>query len=177
SQTLSLDEAALLAGLIQSPSSYAPSVNLDRAVARRNVVLQAMVSSGVIDHAAADRARVMPVKLVNGLEIQESSGLYFKEQVRQELVQRFGWQRVYQGGLRVYTTIDPALQRSAELLVEKGLSDIERRPGYKHPKRGTSSAIKAGSLPEYLQGALVAIDPTTGYVRAMVGGRNFDESR
>ncbi len=177
SQNLSLDEAALLAGLIQSPSSYAPSVNLDRAVARRNVVLQAMVSAGVIDQAAADRARVMPVKLVNGLEIQESSGLYFKEQVRQELVQRFGWQRVYQGGLRVYTTIDPALQRSAELLVEKGLSDIERRPGYKHLKRGVAGSIKEGSLPQYLQGALVAIDPTTGYVRAMVGGRNFDESR
>jgi len=175
-QSLTLDEAALLAGLIQSPSSYAPSVNMDRAVARRNVVLQAMVSSGAVDHAAADRAKVMPVKLVNGLEIQESSGLYFKEQVRRELVERFGWQRVYQGGLRVYTTIDAALQRSAEVLVEKGLSDIEHRAGYKHPRRG-ATAIKEGTLPEYLQGALVAIDPTTGYVRAMVGGRNFDESR
>ncbi len=176
SQNLTLDEAALLAGLIQSPSSYAPSVNMDRAVARRNVVLLAMVSSGVIDQAAADRAKAMPVKLVNGLEIHESSGLYFKEQVRRELVERFGWQRVYQGGLRVYTTIDAALQRSAEVLVEKGLSDIEHRSGYKHPRRG-ATPIKEGTLPEYLQGALVAIDPTTGYVRAMVGGRNFDESR
>ena len=176
-QNLTLDEAALLAGLIQSPSSYAPSVNMDRAVARRNVVLLAMVSSGVIDQAAADRAKAMPVKLVNGLEIQEASGQYFKEQVRRELVERFGWQRVYQGGLRVYTTIDAALQHSAEVFVEKGLSDIERRPGYKHPRRGSEGVLKEGSLPQYLQGALVAIDPTTGYVRAMVGGRNFDESR
>ena len=177
SHDLRIDEAALLAGLIQSPSSYAPSVNLDRAVARRNVVLQAMVSTGAIDQATADRARIAPVKIVNGLEIEESSGLYFKEQVRRELVERFGWQRVYQGGLRVYTTIDPTLQRAAETIVEKGLSDIERRPGYKHPKRGVAATAKNAGLPEYLQGALLAMDPTTGYVRAMVGGRDFNESR
>jgi 1A family penicillin-binding protein len=170
-------EAALLAGLIQSPSSYAPSVNLDRAIARRNVVLQAMVSAGAIDRAAADRARRSPVRLVNGLEIQESSGLYFKEQVRRELVERFGWQRVYQGGLRVYTTIDASLQQAAEALVEKGLSEIERRPAFKHARRTKGTPIKEGGLAEYLQGALVAMDPATGHVRAMVGGRDFDESR
>jgi 1A family penicillin-binding protein len=177
SRDLTVEEAALLAGLIQSPSSYAPSVNLERAIARRNVVLQAMVTTGAIDQPTADRARHAPVKLVNGLEIEESSGLYFKEQVRRELVDRFGWQRVYQGGLRVYTTIDPSLQRAAETLVEKGLSDIERRSGYKHPKRGTAAAASEAGLPQYLQGALVAMDPTTGYVRAMVGGRDFNESR
>jgi penicillin-binding protein 1A len=173
---LTLADAALLAGLIQSPSSYAPSVNMDRALARRKVVLQAMVSAGAIDQAAAERAAQSPVRLVNGLEIQESSGLYFKEQVRRELVDRFGWQRVYQGGLRVYTTLDASLQQAAEALVEKGLADIERRPGFKHPRRG-NVPIKEGQLPAYLQGALVAIDPATGYVRAMVGGRDFDESR
>jgi penicillin-binding protein 1A len=112
-----------------------------------------MVSTGAIDQATADRARVAPVKIVNGLEIEESSGLYFKEQVRRELVERFGWQRVYQGGLRVYTTIDPTLQRAAETIVEKGLSDIERRPGYKHPTGCCRGRQNAG-LPEYLQGAL-----------------------
>ena len=177
SHDLTVDEAALLAGLIQSPSSYAPSVNLERAIARRNVVLQSMVSTGSIDQSTADRARRAPVRLINGLEIQESSGLYFKEQVRRELVERFGWQRVYQGGLRVYTTIDAALQRSAETLVEKGLSDIEKRSGYKHPKRGNAAAASDAGLPQYLQGALVAMDPTNGYVRAMVGGRDFNESR
>src|SRR4051812_17175293 len=74
SHDLSVDEAAFIAGLIQSPSSYAPSVSLDRAIARRNVVWQWMVSSGAIDRATADRARKTSVKLVNGLEIQESSG-------------------------------------------------------------------------------------------------------
>ncbi|MEP6918208.1 MAG: PBP1A family penicillin-binding protein [Acidobacteriota bacterium] len=194
SSTLPVDEAALLAGLIQSPSSYAPTVNLDRAIARRNVVLQTMVSSGAIDQATAERAKKAKVTLSNGLEIKEASGLYFKEQVRRELVDRFGWQRVYQGGLRVFTTLDPQLQQSAEALVEKGLQDIERRPGYPHPARGkpapeappadakaVQAAVhpadpKAADLPQYLQGALVAMDPTSGYVRAMVGGRDFGES-
>jgi 1A family penicillin-binding protein len=181
---LQVDEAALLAGLIQSPSNYAPTVNLDRAVARRAVVLQTMVSYGAIDAATAERARVAPVKLVNALEIRETFGLYFKEQVRRELVERFGWQRVYQGGLRVFTTIDSDLQQNAEKLVEEGLRDIERRSGFKHAKRGQPlpGAAKAAARneaegPDYLQGALVALDPATGHVRVMVGGRDFNESR
>jgi penicillin-binding protein 1A len=173
---LGVDEAALLAGLIQSPSSYAPSVNLDRAIARRNVVLQTMVSSGAIDQAAADRARRAPVRLKNGLEIKETFGLYFKEAVRRDLVDRFGWARVYQGGLRVYTTLDPKLQQQAEAVVEKGLEDIEGRRGFTYEKRGTVE-IPEGGTPDYLQGALVAMDPHTGYVRALVGGRDFNESR
>ena len=173
---LTIAEAALLAGLIQSPSSYAPTVNLTRAIARRNVVLQAMVASGAIDQPAADRAKSSEVKLVNGLEIRESSGLYFKEQVRRELVDRFGWERVYQGGLRVHTTMDTTLQRSAETLVEKGLSDVEQRRGFRHPVRVKQLPVKDGERPAYLQGALVAMDPATGYVRAMVGGRDFGES-
>jgi 1A family penicillin-binding protein len=172
---LSVEQAALLAGLIQSPSSYAPTVNMERAVARRNVVLQAMVSSGALDAEAAERAKRTRVTLTNGLEIRETSGLYFKEEVRKELVERFGWQRVYQGGLRVYTTLDPELQKTAEVLVEKGLRDIEKRPGFKHARRGITP-VKDGDAPAYLQAGLVSIDPKTGYVRALVGGRDFAES-
>ncbi len=181
---LTVDEAALLAGLIQSPSSYAPTVNRDRALARRAVVLQTMVASGAIDQATADSARKVPLRLANALEIKETSGLYFKEHVRRELVERFGWQRVYQGGLRVSTTIDPELQAAAERIVEKGLQDIERRQGYKYEPRASmvseksaSGSEKENGAPDYLQGALVAFDPTNGYVRALVGGRDFDESR
>ena len=174
---LQVDEAALLAGLIQSPSSYAPTVNLDRAVARRNVVLQTMVSSGAIDAAAAERAKSAPVRINNTLEIKESFGLYFKEQVRRELVDRFGWQRVYQGGLRVYTTIDSELQKAAEATLEEGLQDIERRPGFKHPKRAALAGTAAtAEAPAYLQGALLAMDPSNGHVIVMVGGRDFGES-
>jgi 1A family penicillin-binding protein len=174
---LTIDEGALLAGLIQSPSAYAPTGNLDRALARRAVVLQTMVSSGAIDAKTAERARTTPVKLVNGLEVSESFGLYFKEAVRRELVEKFGWPRVSQGGLKVYTTVDIDLQRSAETLVEKSLQDIESRKGFAHPPRATVARVKEGEAPDYLQGALIAIDPATGYVRALVGGRDFDESR
>jgi penicillin-binding protein 1A len=174
---LSLAEAALLAGLIQSPSSYAPTVNLERAVARRNVVLSAMSSAGAIDAATLEQARRQPVKLKNALEIRETYGLYFKEHVRKELVDRFGWQRVYQGGLKVYTTMDSGLQQTAEALVEKGLVDIESRRAFKYPTRKEHGAPKEGQAPAYLQGALVSIDPTTGHVLALVGGRDFHESR
>jgi penicillin-binding protein 1A len=172
---VTVDEAALLAGLIQSPSSYAPTVNLDRAIARRNVVLGTMVASGAIDKDVAERARKAPVKLQNALEIKESFGLYFKEHVRKALVERFGWQRVYQGGLRVYTTIDPAMQQMAEKAVEDGLEAVEKRRGYKHPVREAGKAAE-DSTPGYLQGALIAMDPETGNVLAMVGGRDFNES-
>jgi 1A family penicillin-binding protein len=174
---LTLDEGALLAGLIQSPSAYAPTGNLDRALARRAVVLQTMVSSGMIDAKTAAQARTAPVKLVNGLEVSESSGLYFKETVRRELVEKFGWPRVSQGGLKVYTTIDMDLQRAAETLVEKNLQEIERRKSFPHPPRAKVARVKEGEGPDYLQGALIALEPRTGYVRALVGGRDFNESR
>ena len=174
--TLAVEEAALLAGLIQSPSNSAPTVNMERAVSRRNVVLQAMVSAGALDAAAAERAKRVPVTLKNALEVRETSGLYFKEEVRKALVERFGWERVYQGGLRVYTTMDSDLQREAEALIEKGLTDIEKRRGFRHPRRG-ETPLKEGQLPAYLQGALVSADPATGHVLAMVGGRAFRESR
>ena len=172
---LSVADAALLAGLIKSPSSYAPTVNRERAIARRNLVLNTMVSSGAIDARTAEQAKVSDLKLQNGLEIRETSGLYFKEQVRQDLVERFGWARVYQGGLRVFTTLDMDLQAAAEQIVEKSLQEIERRRGFEWAPRGKEAEGSAAA--DYLQGALVSIDPTTGFVRAMVGGRDFAVSR
>ena len=163
-------EAALLAGLIQSPSSYAPTVNPDRAVARRNVVLGAMLSNDAITQAQYEQARQAAMHLTNGLEMKESFGLYFKEQVRRELVERFGATRIAEGGLKVYTTIDPALQQAAEKIVEDGLVSIEKRRGYAHETRARADDV------EYLQGALVALDPDSGAVRALVGGRDFNES-
>ena len=100
---LSVSEAALLAGLVQSPSRYAPSINMDLAVARRNVVLQAMLDTRAIDRATWESARATQVTLAEGLGAEEPHGQYFKEHVRQQLVDRFGWERVYEGGLRVFT--------------------------------------------------------------------------
>jgi 1A family penicillin-binding protein len=174
---LDVAEAALLAGLIQSPSSYAPSVNMDRAVARRNVVLQTMVTSGAIDAGTFERARQVKVELENGLESDEPFGLYFKEHVRLELVERFGWERVYQGGLRVYTTMDSRLQQAAEEAVEESLTVIEKRRGFPYESRAGHGPVADGETPTYLQAAVVSMDPTTGQVRALVGGRDFKDSR
>ena len=121
---LTVEEAALIAGIIKSPSTWAPTVNMDKAVARRNIVLATMLENRKIDRAdVRSRPPGRPVHLQNGLQRDESFGQYFKEQVRRELVDRFGWGRVASGGLRVYTTIDPAMQQAAERALEAGLTD------------------------------------------------------
>ena len=169
---LTVAESALLAGLVKSPSTWAPSVNMERAVARRNVVLQAMRDEGDIDEATFTAARDSTVTLRDALRRDEPFGQYFKEQVRQELIERFGRERVYQAGLRVYTTIDVEMQKAAEAAVEKALADLSTR-------RAAALKARKRAVPEDdapLQAALVALDPRSGHVRAIVGGRSFSES-
>jgi len=175
---LSVPEAATLAGLVKSPSSYAPTVNLERATARRNVVLQAMLDNNAISKAQWQSARAMRIALHDGLRAEEPHGQYFKEQVRREIVDRFGWQRVYQGGLRVYSTIDMKAQAAAEDAVAESLKGIDERRLALAVRRASAKKQQAPSLSELdvLQAALVALDPVTGHVRAMVGGRDFGES-
>jgi penicillin-binding protein 1A len=173
---LSLPEAALLAGLVKSPSSYAPTVNLSRAVTRRNLVLQAMLDSRVIDAAAWRSARNSKVQLRDTLRFQERHGQYFKEQVRRELVDRFGSDRVLQGGLRVFTTIDIPMQVAAEQVVAESLKSIEEKRKAIGARRPSAKKIP-GMVDPPLQAALIALDPATGHVRALVGGRDFNESR
>ncbi len=165
---LDVEESALLAGLVKSPSTYAPTINLDRAVSRRNVVLQAMRDTHAIDRATYDAALRSRPHLADALRSEEGYGQYFKEEVRKQLVQRFGWDRVYQGGLKVYTTLDLDMQKAAEAEVARSIGEIEQRKLKRTPG-------ESGSDP--LQAALVAMDPMTGDVRAMVGGRSFDQSR
>src|SRR5918994_5672094 len=164
---LDLSQAALLAGLVNAPSVNAPTVNMSRAVARRALVLNAMREQGIITKAAFDRASNEKVKLVDTLRREEPLGQYFKEEVRQQLVKQFGWERLSEGGLRVYTTIDPQMQRAAEANVATALQQIEMR-------RARRKVTPGGGQ---LEAALVAMDPTTGEVRAMVGGRDFKTSR
>ena len=171
---LSLAEAALIAGLVKSPSAYDPTVRLERAVARRNVVLQVMRDIGAIDKTEWQAAHASKAILSDTLRAEEATGLYFKEQIRQELVARFGWERVYQDGLRVFSTIDLATQRSAEAAVAEGLKSIETRRATLASKRKDTPVSASPAAP--LQAALIAMEPATGHVLAMVGGRDFDES-
>jgi penicillin-binding protein 1A len=175
---LSVPEAALLAGLVKSPSSYAPTVSLTRAVNRRNIVLRAMYETKAIDRATWESAKASRPVLLDNLRAEEPYGRYFKEEVRRELVSRFGWQRVYQGGLRVYSTIDTPMQRAAEAAVASGLEALEKRRQALAARRASRSKLFVGPVKndDPLQAALVAMDPATGDVRAMVGGRNFSES-
>jgi penicillin-binding protein 1A len=179
---LTVAEAATLAGLVKSPSSLAPTTNLEKATARRNVVLQAMHAAGAIDDAALQQARATPIKLSTAKEMTEDEdhGQYFKEQVRRELIERFGWQQVYQGGLRVYTTLDMAMQQAAEAVVKESLQSLTDRR-LKVTQKKTTKAVKdqpdAVKEEPPLQAAMVVLDPQTGAVRAMIGGRDFNESR
>jgi len=176
SRDLNLAEAATLAGLVKSPSSYAPTINRQRATARRNVVLQAMLENGVISKADWQQARATKIALKTSLRADDPHGLYFKEQIRRELVERFGWQRVYQGGLRVFSTMDTQMQYAAEAAVAESLKTIDERRAALAARRAAARKQAPPADDDVLQAALVAMDPLTGHVRAMIGGRDFSES-
>jgi 1A family penicillin-binding protein len=162
---LTVAEAALLAGLVKAPSNYAPTVDKERAVARRAVVLNQMRGMGVIDDEELKRAKAEKVVISDALRREEPYGRYFKDFVRKELIARFGEERVYEGGLRVYTTIDMDMQRAADAEVQRVLADLEKR-----------RSKRSKETPARLQASLIAMDPASGEVRAMVGGRDFVES-
>ena len=166
---LNVPEAALIAGLVKSPSAYALASDATRATARRNVVLGAMRDAAAIDEATFESAVHARVQLNDTLRSEEAYGQYFKEEVRQQLVELFGWDRVYREGLKVETTLDLDMQKSAEVEVARALVDIEKLQARR--RRGPAPTK------DPLQAALVALDPVTGEVRAMVGGRGFKESR
>ncbi len=158
-QELEPAEAALLAGIIQSPTDYNPAVSPLEAKTRRDVVLAQMFKQGYINQAVYDKSVSQPLPtareiqtpqqpLVEGVDVG-----YFTSWVQQQVFERYGAARVYNGGLRIKTTLDLSLQRAAEQAISGYL------PG-----------------PEGPTASLVAIENSTGEVRAMVGGRNYDET-
>ena len=173
---LTVAEAAMLAGLVKSPSSYAPTVGMDRAIARRGVVLGAMLETGAIDLPTFKSANAAKPVIRDGLREDEPHGQYFEEHLRRELVDRFGWQRVYQGGLRVFSTIDFGMQQAAEAAVADGLKAVESRRRAMAAARRQAGRTTPDLDAEPLQAALFAMDPHNGHVRAIVGGRDFKES-
>ena len=173
---LTVPEAAMLAGLVKSPSSYAPTVGMDRAIARRNVVLEAMLETRAIDLPTFKSARAVKPVIRDGLREDEPYGQYFQEHLRRELVDRFGWQRVYQGGLRVFSTIDLGMQQAAEAAVADGLKAVETRRLALAAARRKAGRTASPEDTDPLQAALFAMDPHNGHVRAIVGGRDFKES-
>jgi len=156
---LTLAESALLAGLPKGPSRYSPFRDPERALGRRNAILKLMLEKAFIPKRTYDEAVKEPLVL-GKYRTEAPFAEYFVEHVRQQLEERQGYNRLYQGGLIVETTLDPAMQRAAESAIKKGIAGFE---------------AMAGSKQKLVQAALIAIEPSTGYIRAMVGGRDFSE--
>jgi len=163
---VTLAEAALLAGMIRAPNSYSPVSNPVRARERRDVVLSRLRDLGRISEADYRRARKEPVRA----RVTPTNGLvapYFIDYVRAELERNPDLELAGQHGVRVYTTLDPVLQRLAEAAVVKGMDRLETaRP-----------RLRRKGPEERLQAAMVVLDPATGQVRALVGGRDYRSSQ
>ena len=162
---LSIAEAASLAALPKGPATYDPARFPVRNKNRRDAILGLMADQGYITAADARAAKAAPLVTAprNGMS---APAPYLVDAVRQ-LLEREGF-AVSAGGYRIVTTIEPALQRAAESSLAEGIAQIERAPGYRHE---TPTARRLGST-EFLQGAIVALDPATGDVRALIGGRD-----
>jgi 1A family penicillin-binding protein len=154
-------EAALLAGIVRSPTGYSPSANPARALARRNLVLRLMRDTGRLSESEYRASIELPLRAAAPAgaiaAASASCGRYFQEEVRRQLVARFGGQQVLQGGLRVYTGYDPEMQCAAEKAIVSRIDQI----------------VKMRKAARDLEGSLVALDPASGEVRALVGGRDF----
>jgi penicillin-binding protein 1A len=166
---LTLAEAATLAAMPKGPAIYDPVKYPDRAKNRRDAILTLMADQKFIAAADAAVAKGEAVRTVANAGVSAPSP-YFIDVVRMQ-AERAGVP-VAAGGLRIYTTLDPALQRAAVQSLAEGTAEVERRPGYRNP---TYASHAKGST-DYLEGAIVAIDPSSGDVKALVGGRNYQES-
>ncbi|MFL5557579.1 MAG: transglycosylase domain-containing protein [Gemmatimonadaceae bacterium] len=171
---LSLAEAAALAAMPKGPALYDPLKYPDRVRRRRNVVLSLMASQGFITEAQTKTAQTASlVTAPNGGYSAYSP--WFVDVVRVQAV-RAGIP-VNQGGYRIYTSLDPVLQNAAMTALLEETASVESQPGYAHPKYVRGATSQSGrATTDYLQGMVVALDPTSGDVRALVGGRDYSDS-
>jgi penicillin-binding protein 1A len=158
---LSVREAALIAGLPRAPTTYSPFEHGDAAKRRREVVLRRMVEYGALKEADSKKFARTDLGLIPP-ERRRTTGQYFLEYVQQTLEAKYGADMVFKGGLNVYTTLNPTMQLAAEQALRDGLKALEGRT--------------KGRPGEHPEGAIVTVEPQTGYVRAMVGGYDFFRS-
>lgn len=167
---LSIAEAASLAALPKGPAIYDPIKYPARNKNRRDAIIGLMQSQGYITAQQAKLARAEPLRTAPDFGMSVASP-YFVDVVRAQ-AERAGIP-VTTGGYRIHTTLDPGLQRAAASALVEGITEVESREGYGHQ----TFAKKARGSTDYLQGAVVAMDPGNGDVRALVGGRNYGESQ
>ena len=181
-KNLTLPEAALLAGMIQRPNYLSPYKYPKRALERRNLVLDSMVDTGAITRDEAERAKASPLKVTTP-NVEASDAPYFVDLVKDQLTPQFNEEELNNHALRIYTTIDPDLQRAAAEAVDVGMKLVDeqviKRRTHK-TKVGTGKdartevKVENGPMPQV---ALVALDPHSGEVLALVGGRNYGMSQ
>jgi len=178
-QELTLPECALLAGLPRNPRDYSPRRDPDRAIRRRNLVLSQMLAAKFINRGAYEQASEAPLG-VTKTRYNAQEAPYYMEMVRQYLDERYGSNQLYEGGLKVHIAMDIDIQHAAEDALERRLTALEQRNQYKKTR---AVLAKAGGAPardknqtEYLQGAIVSIEPSSGQILALVGGRDFNDS-
>ncbi len=175
---LNLSESAVLAGLIRSPNRFSPLKNPEGAAAQRDAVLDRLVDLKKITAAQAQQARhakidARPKRMPL---IQEN---YAMDAVQRDLNVLLTQEQIDTGGLLIYTTLDPTIQNTAQQALETQLRKIEHQPNFRHPLKANYRPPADGedtSMP-YLQGALVAIDNVSGGIRALVGGRDYSQSK
>jgi penicillin-binding protein 1A len=176
---LNLPECALLAGIPANPSIYSPRKRPAAARARRAKVLRNMLATGAITQVEFNNAMSAPLG-VTPVRYSNDRAPYFVEMVRLHLDEKYGSNAVYEGGLKVYTTVDMDLQQIAERALEKQLASLEADLRSKNTLANyvppPADAPRVSPAMPYLQGAVAAIDPRTGYIRALVGGRNWNHS-
>jgi len=175
---ITLPEAALLAGLIQRPSYLSPYRHPERALERRNLVLESMVETRVITREQADKAKATPLKLAPP-NVEASDAPYFVDMVRDQLISKFNESELNDQSYRIYTTLDPDLQKAAAQAVETGIKLVDdqvKKLRTKKVKVGKKFETTVAPGPQ-AQVAMVVLDPHTGAVLALVGGRDYGWSQ
>jgi penicillin-binding protein 1B len=163
---LTLSEAAVIAGLIKAPNHYSPYRDIKRCRSRRDAVLQAMYRWEWVTEAALQAALKQPIKAV-GFIASHTKAPYFIDYLTEQLNTLYRPEDLSSLGLSIYTTLDPQVQRAAEKALAKGLAHLEN----------SNAALQREAPAEKLQGAIVVMQPKTGHILALVGGRNYSVSQ
>jgi penicillin-binding protein 1A len=175
---LDLQEAALLAGLPANPARYSPRRHPEASKQRRNHVLKRMYEERIISATEYRDATAAPLG-VTPTRFVANHAPYFVEMVRQYMDDRYGSNLLFEGGLRIYTTLDLDLQDVAEQALEKHMIALEERNGYRETHAKYMPPQEEDATPTstpYIQGSVVAVDPKTGHIKALIGGRDFAQS-
>jgi penicillin-binding protein 1A len=176
SSELTIAESALLVGLLKGSGYYNPLRYPERALTRRNLILEIAYDNGIISQEDYEKALLEPLKVNRqGLSRNKESD-YFIEYIRPYLERKYGTNQLFTGGLKIYTTIDYDLQQYADSVMNKVLIDLDESRKYKNKYKDVpEDAVNIKT--EYLQGGVFGIEAHTGYVKVMIGGRNFKHSK